>query len=196
MKIVKDPIEELSDWLSFAMSQEGPNLDAMALATADAKGVPDVRFVLLKRINKQGLEFFTNKASPKAQQIIKNPHAAGVLYWPGQCRQVRVRGSVKELPKKRVKEYFASRSRLSQLGAWSSKQSETLDEYATLLQRHGKMQAKFGENAVTLPDFWTGYCLQPLAIEFWSEGAARLHERVIYERSTLKKAWKPRRLFP
>lgn len=196
MENTADPLGQLAMWLAEAMAQAGHNHDAMALATADSQGCPDVRYVLLKRVSAAGLEFFTNRGSSKAGQLEERANAAACLYWPGLARQVRARGLVRELDRARVAEYFATRSRDSQLGAWASQQSTTLADRTTLEECNREVTERFAGIDVPVPDFWTGYNLAPLAIEFWQEGKARLHERILHERDGLDVPWQVRRLFP
>ncbi|MBF2735092.1 MAG: pyridoxamine 5'-phosphate oxidase [Betaproteobacteria bacterium AqS2] len=190
------PLELFQAWLDEARKACPDNPDAIALATADATGTPDVRYVLLKRISAEGLEFFTNRASSKGRQLEARPHAALAAYWRELGRQVRARGPVDELPRERVAEYFATRRRPSQLGAWASKQSAELAAAEELRERLAALEKKFAGQDVPPPEHWTGYRMQPLEIEFWQEGDARLHERVLYSRIEAGAAWTTRRLQP
>ena len=190
------PIELFQSWLDEARQACPNNPDAIALATADASGAPDVRYVLLKRIAADGLEFFTNRDSSKGRQLEARPHAALAAYWRELGRQVRARGPVSELPRERVAEYFATRGRPSQLGAWASRQSAELVSMEELRERAASYDEKFASQDVPPPEHWTGYRLQPLEIELWQEGDARIHERVLYTRPEAGSAWTARRLQP
>ena len=197
MEIVSNPLAQFSTWFAQAVSQPGYNHDAMAIATVDEDNHPDVRYVLLKRIDENGLEFFTNKTSVKAHQLGHNANIACAMYWVELGRQVRVRGPVDELDKETVAKYFATRGRGSQLGAWASKQSSPLDDMTTLQQRQQELEQKFQDQEVPAPEFWTGYKIVPLAIEFWQEGKNRLHERIRYTRSNPDSSdWQATRLYP
>ena len=195
MNIVDDPIEELKFWLAKAKEEVGLNYNAMALATVDEQGAPDVRYVLLKKVSPAGVEFFTNRGSAKAGQLLASSSAALALYWRETDRQVRLRGKVSELGRERVAEYFATRSRASQLGAWASTQSQPLADMDELRAKVEAAEERFKDGAaVELPEHWTGFLLEPAAIEFWREGEARLHERVRYVRAG--SSWQAQRLYP
>jgi len=188
-----DPIEQFRDWYEQAV-QEVPLLDAMALATVDAEGVPDVRMVLLKGFGPEAFRFFTNLSSAKAKQLEANHRAALVLYWRELDRQVRVRGPVERLPDGASDEYFASRPREAQLGAWASPQSEPIPDRVALDARVEDVEDRFSGREVPRPDSWGGYALRPEQIEFWQGQAARLHDRFLYTRE--EDGWRLERLAP
>jgi pyridoxamine 5'-phosphate oxidase len=188
-----DPIEQFRDWYEQAV-QEVPLLDAMALATVDAEGVPDVRMVLLKGFGPEAFRFFTNLSSAKAKQLEANHRAALVLYWRELDRQVRVRGPVERLPDGASDEYFASRPREAQLGAWASPQSEPIPDRVALDARVEDAEDRFSGREVPRPDSWGGYALRPEQIEFWQGQAARLHDRFLYTRED--DGWRLERLAP
>ena len=195
MDITKDPIGQMQNWFSEARLHVGINFDAMALASVDEDGAPDVRYVLLKRIGERGLEFFTNRESAKARQLFGCQKAAAAIYWREIGKQVRMRGKVTELDRKRVAEYFATRSRASQIGAWASRQSHPLAGMAELGDAVREVSVEFAEDdEIKLPEYWTGFLLAPEIIEFWQEGEDRLHERVRYQSG--EQGWLPERLFP
>lgn len=197
MDIDAAPLQLFQAWLDQARSANRNNPDAIALATASKTGQPDVRYVLLKRISAAGLEFFTNADSVKAQQLEANPHAALATYWRELGRQVRARGPIEQLPPDRVAEYFATRSRASQLGAWASQQSHELVSMEQMQERIAALTKQFEGREVHLPEHWTGFRMRPLEIEFWQEGEARIHERVLYSRSDPDaEAWTAKRLQP
>jgi len=188
-----DPIEQFRDWYEQAV-QEVPLADAMALATVDANGVPDVRMVLLKGFGSEAFRFFTNLSSAKAKQLEANHRAALVLYWRELDRQVRVRGPVERLPDGASDEYFASRPREAQLGAWASPQSEPIPDRVALDARVEDVEDRFSGREVPRPDSWGGYALRPEQIEFWQGQAARLHDRFLYTRED--DGWRLERLAP
>jgi pyridoxamine 5'-phosphate oxidase len=188
-----DAIEQFRDWYEQAV-QEVPLVDAMALATVDAEGMPDVRMVLLKGFGPEAFRFFTNLSSAKAKQLEANHRAVLVLYWRELDRQVRVRGPVERLPDAASDEYFASRPRDAQLGAWASPQSEPIPDRAALDARVEDVEDRFSGSEVHRPDSWGGYALRPEQIEFWQGQAARLHDRFLYTRED--DGWRLERLAP
>ena len=188
-----DPIALVQRWLKDAEGQEVNDPDAVALATATRDGMPSVRMVLMKRVDNDGFRFYTNAGSQKGTELSENPRAAMCFHWKSLRRQVRVSGIVTELPAGDVDEYFHSRSRLSQLGAAASLQSRVLASRAVLEARVKELEAEFpGE--VPRPDYWRGYLLRPERIEFWKDGAGRLHDRFSFSRDG--DAWRKERLFP
>jgi pyridoxamine 5'-phosphate oxidase len=188
-----DPIEQFRDWYERA-ERDVPLADAMTLATASADGAPDARMVLLKGFGPEGFRFFTNLTSAKATQLQVLPRAALVLYWRELDRQVRVRGPVERLPEAVSDEYFATRPRDAQIGAWASPQSEMLSDRATLDARVDEVEQRFSGAEIPRPPFWGGYILRPDQIEFWQGQAARLHDRFLYRREG--DAWRLERLAP
>jgi pyridoxamine 5'-phosphate oxidase len=188
-----DPIEQFGAWYEVA-TREVPLADAMALATVDAKGAPDARMVLLKGFGPEGFRFFTNLASAKARQLGPAPRAALVLYWREQDRQVRVKGSVEQLPGPESDEYFASRDRDSQVGAWASPQSQPLPDRAALDARAREADRRFSSTDIPRPPFWGGFLVHPDEIEFWQGQVARLHDRFRYTRKG--GGWRLERLAP
>jgi pyridoxamine 5'-phosphate oxidase len=188
-----DPIALFQRWLKDAEVQEVNDPDAVALATATRDGIPSVRMVLMKRVDNEGFRFYTNVGSQKGTELAENPRAAMCFHWKSLRRQVRVSGTVTELPAWDVDEYFQSRSRLSQLGAAASLQSRVLASREVLEARVKELEAEFpGE--VPRPDYWRGYLLRPERIEFWKDGAGRLHDRFLFSRDG--DAWRKERLFP
>jgi pyridoxamine 5'-phosphate oxidase len=188
-----DPIALFQRWLKDAEVREVNDPDAVALATATRGGLPSVRMVLMKRVDNEGFRFYTNADSQKGTELAENPRAAMCFHWKSLRRQVRVSGTVTELPAGDVDEYFHSRSRLSQLGAAASLQSRVLASRELLEARVKELEAEFpGE--VPRPDYWRGYLLRPERIEFWKDGAGRLHDRFLFSRDG--DAWRKERLFP
>ncbi len=188
-----DPIEQFRNWYERA-EREVPLAHAMTLATVDAEGVPDARMVLLKGFGPDAFRFFTNLHSAKGRQLEAAPQAALVLYWRELDRQVRVRGPVELLPEAESDEYFASRPRDSQIGAWASPQSEALPDREALDARVHEMEERFSGGDVPRPPFWGGYGLRPNGIEFWQGQAGRLHDRFVYTREA--DGWRLERLAP
>ncbi len=188
-----DPIEQFRDWYERA-EREVPLAHAMTLATVDADGAPDARMVLLKGFGPEAFRFFTNFDSAKARQLDAAPRAALVLYWRELDRQVRVRGPVVRLSDADSDEYFASRLRDSQIGAWASPQSEPLPDRETLDARVNEVEERFTSGAVSRPPFWGGYALRPEEIELWQGQAGRLHDRFLYTREG--NDWRLERLAP
>lgn len=188
-----DPIAVFRAWLKEAEATEPNDPNAMALATASREGLPSVRMVLMKRVDERGFAFYTNAESQKGLELAENPHAAMCFHWKSLRRQVRVSGPVTELPAEDAEEYFHSRSRLSQLGAAASAQSRVLESREVLEAKVRALEAEFpGE--IRRPDYWKGYVLRPERIEFWQEGAGRLHDRYLFLRA--EKGWRVERLFP
>jgi pyridoxamine 5'-phosphate oxidase len=191
--LADDPIEQFRDWYERA-EREVPLAHAMILATVDADGAPDARMVLLKGFGPEAFRFFTNVASAKARQLDAVPRAALVLYWRELDRQVRIRGPVERLPKAASDEYFATRPREAQIGAWASPQSEPLPDRETLDALIDEVEERFTDANVPRPPFWGGYALRPEQIEFWQGQAARLHDRFLYTREAA--GWRLERLAP
>jgi pyridoxamine 5'-phosphate oxidase len=167
----------------------------MTLATADAEGRPSARMVLLKGLDDRGFVFYTNLTSRKGRELAENPHAALVFYWKSLTRQVRIEGAIESVSGEDADAYFASRPRLSQIGAWASKQSTPLEGRFELEKRVAKYTAKFNVGAIPRPDFWSGFRLVPARIEFWKEEAFRLHDRSLYTRAG-DGGWQMEKLFP
>lgn len=199
-----DPFQVAQRWLAEAEASEPNDPNAIALATADAEGLPNVRMVLLKEIESYGLVsgvpdgafvFYTNYGSAKAQEIEAGGKAAFVLHWKSLRRQIRVRGLVSREDGPQADAYFSSRSLKSRLGAWASKQSRPLGSREVLLAEVAKMTLRHG-TAPNRPEFWGGYRIRPLEIEFWADGAFRLHDRFRWTRGELGVEWEISRLQP
>ena len=168
--------------------------EAMALATSTPDGFPSVRFVLLKGVDERGVEFFTNYESRKSRELAANPRAALAILWKPLERQVRLEGAVERLTDQESDEYFASRSRGSQLGAWASRQSESIPDRDWLEARLAAFDAQY-PGTVPRPPHWGGFRLEPHAIEFWAGRPNRLHDREVFTRGS-DGAWHARRLSP
>ena len=191
-----DPIALFHEWMSDARGAETGDPTAMALATADAAGRPDVRMVLLKGTDERGFVFYTNLESDKAAQLAATPHAALAFHWPALARQVRVRGSVEMVSEAEADDYFASRHRASRIGAWASKQSRPLESRFALEKAVAFTTARFPIGEVPRPEFWSGYRVVPVAIEFWRDRQFRLHERLAFKREAPAAAWTREWLYP
>ncbi len=189
-----DPIAQFQTWLDEAVAQL-PEPTAMALATADAEGRPRVRHVLLKGVDQHGFVWFTSYESTKGRQLDANPWASIVLPWFPMHRQVIVSGPVERTSDEESDAYFASRDRESQIGAWASEQSAEIPDKEWLRGRVAEVEVRFGGSDVTRPPFWGGYRLRPEAIEFWQQGANRLHDRILY-RPVAAGGWTRVRLSP
>jgi pyridoxamine 5'-phosphate oxidase len=190
-----DPFELARSWLSEATASELNDPNAIALSTVDADGLPNVRMVLLKEIEKDAFVFFTNYESRKAHEIEQAGKAAFVIHWKSLRRQIRVRGMVVREEGPQADAYYASRSLKSRLGAWASHQSQPLASRAELMAAVARVTAQQGVNPER-PPFWGGYRLIPSEIEFWADGAFRLHDRFRWTRSRSDDPWETLRLFP
>lgn len=191
----EDPFAISSAWLNEAEGTEPNDPNAIALATVDAQGLPNVRMVLLKEIEAEAFVFYTNYESRKAVEIEQGGCAAFVLHWKSLRRQIRVRGIVAREEGPQADDYFQSRSLRSRLGAWASRQSQPLASRAALMAEVAKVSARHGV-APDRPPFWGGYRIRPTEIEFWADGAFRLHDRFRWTRAELDAPWHITRLNP
>ncbi len=189
-----DPIAKFKRWYADAERARVPMPEAIALATADRRGRPSVRFVLLKQVDARGFVFFTDGRSRKGGDLAANPEAAFVVYWDALGRQVRVEGPVKQVAAAEADAYWQTRPRESRLAGTASRQSATLATRADLLGRWRALGRSHGGDDVPRPPAWTGYRIAPRAIEFWTRGASRLHHRERFERRA--GAWTRRLLQP
>lgn len=193
-----DPFDIVRAWLAEAQESEINDPNAIALATVDAEGMPDTRMVLLKDIDGQkddgSFVFYTNYDSAKGLQIGATGKAAFVMHWKSLRRQIRVRGTVTREEGLQADEYYASRALKSRLGAWASKQSQPLDSRSTLVAEVAKVTLRHG-NSPKRPPFWGGFRINPVQIEFWADGAFRLHDRFVWEKQA-EGRWKTTRLSP
>jgi pyridoxamine 5'-phosphate oxidase len=187
-----DPIALFRRWFDDASAVELNDPNAMALATC-ADGKPSVRMVLMKRLDERGFAFYTNVESQKGRELLRNPRAALCFHWKSRRRQVRVEGAVRELPPEDADTYFHSRSRLSQIGALASQQSRPVASREELERRARECEREYpGE--VPRPGYWRGFVVAPERIEFWQDGAHRLHDRVVFTR--VGEGWDKARLYP
>lgn len=190
----EDPVALFRRLFKEAEASEPVDANAVALATADARGVPSVRMVLLKDADERGFVFYTNIESRKGHELAANPRAALCFHWKSLRRQVRVEGPVSRVSDAEADEYFASRHRQSQIGAWASQQSRPLSGAFELERRVAQYAAKFGLGKVPRPPHWSGYRIRAERIEFWRERPFRLHERLVYSRG--EDGWRCERLYP
>ena len=191
----RDPIKLFQAWFDDAIAAKVPLPEAMNLATATPEGRPSSRMVLLKQVDDDGFVFFTNYHSAKAQQLESNPYAALVFYWPQLDRQVRIEGKVQRTSVAESAEYFRTRPRESQIGAWASPQSNVIAGRDVLEERARELEEYYRDREVECPGHWGGYRLRPDRIEFWKSRVGRLHDRILYELGS-DNVWMIRRLAP
>lgn len=190
-----DPFAIARQWLDTAGETEPNDPNAIALATVDADGLPNVRMVLLKEIEPDAFVFYTNYESRKGQEIVQSGKAAFVMHWKSLARQIRVRGHVTKEDGEIADAYYRSRALQSRLGAWASRQSQPLSSRASLLADVAKVTMQMGTDPAR-PPFWGGFRITPVEIEFWSDGAFRLHDRFRWSRATAEADWEVTRLSP
>ncbi len=189
-----DPNSLFAEWLAEAQAAEPNDPNAMALATVNGDGMPNLRMVLLKGQDANGFVFFTNFESAKGRELLAHPKAALLFHWKSLRRQVRVRGTVTEVSVAEADAYFASRARGSRIGAWASQQSRPLESRFALEKAVATYTAKYAIGEVPRPSYWSGFRLAPVEIEFWKDGAFRLHDRVKFVRAG--DGWEKTRLYP
>ena len=193
--IDRDPVAQFQRWFADAIAAGLPLPEAMSLSTITPEGKPAARMVLLKRVDAEGFVFFTNYRSAKAGELAANPNASLVFFWPPLERQVRVEGVVSKTSAAESREYFASRPRGSQIGAWASPQSEVIPGREVLEQRRAELEEVYRDDEIPWPEHWGGYCLKPERIEFWKGRRDRLHDRILYVRQP-DESWTIQRLAP
>jgi pyridoxamine 5'-phosphate oxidase len=191
-----EPLRLFAAWFEDAKRAEPVNPEAMTLATVDADGLPNARMVLLKGFDERGFVFYTNQDSNKGHELAAAPKAALTFYWKSLQRQVRLRGSVEPVSQAEADAYFASRSRMAQIGAWASKQSSALESRLAFEKAIARYTAKYAIGTVPRPPYWSGYRVVPQEIEFWQERPFRLHDRVAFTRPSLNAPWTKTRLYP
>ena len=191
-----DPLALFGDWYAEAAKSEPNDPNAVALATVGPDGTPSARMVLLKGYDPAGFVFYTNYESRKGQQLLAHPKAALLFHWKSLRRQIRLEGPVSQTTPAEADAYFASRARGSQIGAWASEQSRPLDSRFALEKRVAEYTARHLVGTVPRPAHWSGFRLNPLLIEFWQDGAFRLHDRLEYRRGSPAEPWTTRTLFP
>jgi pyridoxamine 5'-phosphate oxidase len=189
-----DPIAQFQRWYGQAIDARLPEPNAMSLATVDADGQPSLRTVLLKLYDAAGFVFFTNYHSRKAQQMDGNDQVALLFPWVALARQVKILGRAERIPTAESLKYFATRPRGSRIGAWSSPQSQVIGSRSLLEEKVAEMKRRFGDGEIPLPDFWGGYRVVPISIEFWQGRGSRLHDRFRYTKEG--DSWRVERLAP
>lgn len=192
----EEPFGLFAKWFAEAQAEEPNDPNAMALATVDADGAPDVRMVLLKGVDAQGFVFYTNVESAKGRELADAPRAALNFHWKSLRRQVRVRGPVDPVTSAEADAYFASRPRDSRIGAWASQQSRPMENRFSLETAVAKYAARFALGPVPRPSYWSGYRVRPVQIEFWRDKPFRLHERIAFRRDVPEGEWLKERLYP
>jgi len=191
-----DPLDLFGAWYDEAAKSEPNDPTAMSLATVGPDGTPAVRMVLLKGFDASGFVFYTNHQSRKGEHLLAHPKAALLFHWKSLRRQVRLEGPVSPTTPEEADSYFATRDRGSQLGAWASDQSRPLESRFALEKRVAETTARYLVGKVPRPAYWSGFRLQPILIEFWQDGAFRLHDRLEYRRSAPDAPWTTRTLYP
>jgi len=191
-----EPLRLFAAWFDDARRSEPADPDAMSLATVDRTGLPNVRMVLLKGFDERGFVFYTNQGSQKGQELAERSTAAAVFHWKSLKRQVRLRGAVEQVSDAEADAYFASRARLSQIGAWASRQSAPLESRLAFEKAVAQATARYALGSVPRPPFWVGYRIMPLIMEFWQDRPYRLHDRVEFHRPSADGAWTKTRLYP
>ena len=191
-----EPFRLFAAWFAEAARAEPVNPEAMTLATVDADGLPNARMVLLKGFDESGFVFYTNLGSVKGRELTEAPRAALTFYWKSLQRQVRARGNVEPVAAEEADAYFASRSRMAQIGAWASKQSAALESRLAFEKAVARSTAKFAIGTVPRPPHWSGYRVVPVEMEFWQERPFRLHDRVKFRRADPHAPWNKTRLYP
>ena len=191
-----DPFALFEEWFALAKEAEPNDPHAMALASVDADGMPDVRMVLLNARDDRGFTFFTNFESAKGQQLLAQPKAAMVMHWKSLRRQIRMRGPVNVVTPAEADAYFASRPKGSQIASSASQQSRPLDNRLTLIDAVSMLATEIDDESVPRPPHWSGFRIVPTSIEFWKDGEFRLHDRVRFTRDAVDQPWTSARLYP
>lgn len=192
----QDPLALFFAWMAEAQASEPADPEAMAVATVDSNGLPNVRMILLKGADERGFVFYTNRESAKGNELAATPKAALLFYWKSLGRQIRMRGPVEPATEAEADAYFATRHRESRIGACASRQSRPLVSRAALEAEVERLTKSLGEGPVDRPAYWRGYRLIPLEIEFWQNGPFRLHDRIVFRRASPQEPWTKTRLYP
>ncbi len=191
-----EPFGRFAQALTLASESEPNDPTAMAIATVDPQGMPNLRMVLMKDFDERGFVFYTNRQSAKGCELDASFKAAANFHWKSLRRQVRLRGEVEEVTLAESDAYFASRPRNSRIGAWASQQSRPMEDRFSLEKAVAVHAAKFGLSDIPRPPHWIGYRIKPVYIEFWTDKPFRLHERIVYTREAPQGDWRVERLFP
>ncbi|WP_036284341.1 pyridoxamine 5'-phosphate oxidase [Methylocystis sp. ATCC 49242] len=191
-----EPFALFGQWFEEAKQKELNDPEAMAIATVDADGLPDLRMVLLKDWGPEGFVFYTNAESAKGRQLAGNMKAALLFHWKSLRRQVRVRGPVEQVSDAEADAYYNSRPRDSRIGAWASQQSRPLESRFALEKSVATYAAKYAIGDIPRPPYWRGFRIRPVAMEFWSDRPFRLHDRVRFFRDAPGEDWRKQRLYP
>ena len=192
----EEPFGLFAEWFAEAVKSEPNDPNAMALATVDADGLPDVRMVLLKGYDADGFVFYSHIASAKGRELAANPKAALLFHWKSLRRQVRIRGKVETVTAAEADDYFATRPKQAQIGAWASKQSQPLESRMAFEKAIALNAAKYAIGEVPRPPGWSGWRIIPQAFEFWHDRPFRLHDRIEFRRASADAAWDKVRLYP
>ncbi|QND52195.1 pyridoxamine 5'-phosphate oxidase [Phyllobacterium sp. 628] len=191
-----EPFALFDEWLKDAVKTEPNDPNAVALATVDADGLPDVRMVLLKGFDEQGFVFYTNFESQKGQEILGSMKAAMCFHWKTLRRQVRIRGPVEIVSDAEADAYYKTRPRGSRIGAWASKQSRPLESRFALEKAVAEYTARYAIGEIPRPEHWSGFRIRPTSFEFWHDRPFRLHDRVVFSREAAEGDWGKTRLYP
>jgi pyridoxamine 5'-phosphate oxidase len=191
-----EPFALFAAWLKEAEASEVNDPNAVALATVDEDGLPNVRMVLLKGFDHDGFVIYTNFESQKGQELLSQKKAAMCFHWKSLRRQIRLRGLVEVVTDQEADEYFRQRPRGSRIGAWASKQSRPLESRFALEKAVAEYTAKYPLGEIPRPDYWSGFRIRPLSIEFWHDRKFRLHDRVEFRRNVPQGAWEKVRMYP
>lgn len=192
----QDPMKLFANWYNEAKDKEINDPNAMSIATMNEDGYPNVRIVLMKDFNEKGITFYTNYNSAKGQELIRFPKSALCFHWKSLQKQVRIRGDVEQVDDKTADEYFASRPRLSQIGAWASKQSSIIEDNLEFEKRIAYYTAKYAIGNVPRPPHWSGFIVKPISFEFWQNGEFRIHKRLKYTKISETAEWVTKNLYP
>jgi pyridoxamine 5'-phosphate oxidase len=192
--LATSPFAQFLDWMAEAEKSEPNDPNAMIVATATSNGRPSLRTVLLKGVDERGFVFYTNKESRKGEELARNSNAALLFHWKSLRRQIRIEGTVEHVTDAEADAYFASRQRISRLGAWASQQSRPLPDRSVLVERLAEMEQRYPDD-IPRPSYWSGYRVLPELFEFWQDMPYRLHDRTVYRRSA-DGPWGQAKLFP
>jgi pyridoxamine 5'-phosphate oxidase len=193
--LAASPFDQFQDWMAEAEKTEPKDPNAMIVATATPDGRPSARAILLKGVDDRGFVFYTNKESRKAEELAANANVFLLFYWKSLGRQIRIEGTVEHVTDAEADAYYASRPRISRLGAWASQQSRPLPARSVLEERLADTEKRYPNDDIPRPDYWSGYRVIPVLFEFWQDMPYRLHDRTVYRRAA-DGAWEQSKLFP